>query len=156
MKNLITNSRLILALVLTLAACDQRNDDVVEPLPAENFPQIVILDDEEDGDLEDEDNVGIVITLVDRVDPSGEALDGTVVPLSSDITLTFEIKDPEGFSTLSDYIVGLDKAFFEINDGCDEQEVSAEYNPATGVGSVTFPAGVEEIEIEFELNPNLF
>ncbi len=46
-------------------------------------------------------------------------------------------------------------AFYEVDD-CNEADVQVTFNTTTGQGTVTFPKGVEEIEIEFETNEALF
>ena len=158
MKKLTKISIIVWVITLTVA-CTQRNKDVVEPLSLDDLPQVIILDDEGDGDVEDSDEVGIKLTLLERVDPSGENIAGTIIPLKQDVTLSFEITDPEGFTTLSDYILE-GEAFYEIDDcttSDDEgEDLDFNYDASTGKGSVTFPAGVEEIEIAFTLDETLF
>lgn len=148
-----------LVLLAFLAGCDKKNKDVVKPLSLNDFPQIILLDDEGDGNLEDDDKVGIVLTLADRIDFSGEELGGAIAPLSSDAMVSFEIKDPEGFENLSEYILDW-TAFYEIDDCITSEDENIDLNlvfdPSTGKGSVRFPAGVEEIEIELELSEVLF
>ena len=147
------------ALIILVAACDRKNENLVMPLLGDAFPQIILLDDAGDGELEDEDSFSFVITLAERVDPSGKALDGKIVPLTADVTVHFEISDFEGFSNLSDYILGAE-AFYEIDDCTTSADMGLDldliFDSATGKGSVTFPAGVEEIEIEFETDEDLF
>ncbi|RYE19833.1 MAG: hypothetical protein EOP51_19110 [Sphingobacteriales bacterium] len=146
-------------LILVATACDKRNDNVVTPLVGNDFPQILNLADEGDGELEDEDKFSFKITLADRVDPDGEELEGRIVPLKKKVRVHFEITDHEGFGNLSSYIKDA-KAFYEIDDCTTSEDKDIDlhltFNAATGKGSVDFPAGVEEIEIEFETNPDLF
>jgi hypothetical protein len=145
----------ILALAgILLAGCSKKNDDVVKPLSSQAFPQVIRMDDEGGGDLEDEDKFSFEITLNDRVDPDGEELGGKVVPLESDVTVSFVVKDPEGFPRIADYIKDV-KAFYEVDD-CNEEDVDVQFNATTGVGTVVFPKGVEAVEVEFEVDEDYF
>jgi hypothetical protein len=139
---------------LMLAGCDKENDDLVKPLSSSEFPQVIRMDDEGGGDLEDEDKFSFEITLNDRVDPDGEELGGKVIPLNSDVTVSFTVKDLEGFSKISDYIKGV-SAFYEVDD-CTEKDVAVQFNPSTGTGTVVFPKGVEVVEVEFETDEDFF
>jgi len=145
--------------VMLLSACEKKNDGLVVPLVEQDFPQIILLADEGDGELEDEDKFSFKIGLADRVDPSGKELGGKVVPLEHDVTVNFEISSFKGFNSISDYILAA-KAFYEIDDctTSDDKGIDLKlvFNKTTGKGSVTFPKGVEEIEIEFETNDALF
>jgi hypothetical protein len=149
----------VLAALLSTAACDKENDDLLTPLSAGQFPQVVVLSDEGDGGLEDEDAFSFKITLSDRVDSSGKELGGKVEPLKTAVTVNFKITDFEGFSKLSGYIKDAE-AFYEIDDcttSADEGiDVPMTFDVNTGAGTVTFPAGVEEVEIEFEVDEDLF
>lgn len=144
---------------LFISACDKKNDDLVNPLVEQNFPQILLLSDEGDGELEDEDKFSFKITLADRVDETGKELGGKVVPLEKDVTVNFEISKLKGFTVLSDYILDA-KAFYEIDDCTTSEDQNIDLklviDKKTGKGSVTFPKGVEEIEIEFETDDSLF
>lgn len=146
-------------LLLALVACDKKNDNVIEPLAGENFPQILNLADEGDGEQEDEDKFSFKITLADRVDPKGESLEGRIVPLQKTVRVNFEVTSFKGFSKLSDYIEDA-TAFYEIDDCNTSEDMNIDlhltFDKATGKGSVDFPAGVEEVEVEFETNPDLF
>ncbi|MBC3542227.1 hypothetical protein ACFSC6_13590 [Rufibacter sediminis] len=147
------------AFLCTLSGCDDKDDNVVTPLMGLAYPQVILLSDEGDGDLEDEDKFSFKITLGDRVDPAGEELGGKVVPLEKDVTVQFQVTDTKGFSKLSDYLKDW-TAFYEIDDCTTSEDQNIDLNltfdPATGVGSVRFPAGVEEIELEFETDEDLF
>lgn len=144
-------------IIFIIASCDKKNKDLETPL--KDFPQVVMLADEDDGEIEDEDKFSFKITLADRPDPSGSEPGGTVVPLEKNVTVQFAITDHEGFAQLQDYIIGAE-AFYEIDDcttSLDQgEDLDLQFNIATGIGSVTFPAGVEEIEIEFETDAALF
>ncbi len=157
MKNL--KYWLLPALAFMLGACDKRNDNVVDPNVGDAFPQIINLSDEGDGDLEDEDKFSFKIGLIDRVDPAGENLEGNIIPLKNAVRVNFAITDFEGFDKLSKYIKEA-KAFYEIDDCTTSEDKDIDLNLVfdvnTGKGSVDFPAGVEEIEIEFETNEDLF
>lgn len=147
------------AMVTLLFACDKKKDNLAIPLVERDFPQILLLADEGDGELEDEDKFSFKITLADRVDPEGKELGGKIVPLKEDVTVHFQISDFKGFNTISEYILDA-KAFYEIDDctTSEDQDIDLKlvFDKSTGKGSVTFPKGVEEIEIEFETNADLF
>ncbi len=155
MKNL----RYLVFAVLLLAGCEKKNEDLVTPLVEQDFPQVLLLSDEGDGELEDEDKFSFKITLADRVDPSGEELGGKIVPLEKDVTVNFEVTSFKGFTTLSSYLLDA-KAFYEIDDCTTSEDKGIDlklvFDKSTGKGSVTFPKGIEEIEIEFETNDKLF
>ncbi|RYE16545.1 MAG: hypothetical protein EOP51_25590, partial [Sphingobacteriales bacterium] len=146
-------------LMLVLTACDKKNSDVVTPKTGDAFPQIINFSDEGDGAVEDEDKFSFKLTLADRVDPDGKSLEGRIVPLKATARVSFEITDFEGFIKLSDYIKEA-KGFYEIDDCTTSEDTGVDlhlvYDAATGKGSVDFPAGVEEIEIEFETDADLF
>ncbi|TDQ11005.1 hypothetical protein [Pedobacter metabolipauper] len=146
-------------LILALMACDKENDNVIKPLTGDNFPQILNLADEGDGEIEDEDKFSFKITLADRVDPDGESLEGRIVPLKKTVRVNFEVTDFEGFNNLNEYIEDA-AAFYEIDDCTTSEDEGIDlhltFDRTTGKGSVDFPAGVEEIEVEFETNPDLF
>lgn len=150
---------LALTLMGMLGACDRRNDEVVEPISAENFPRQLVLSDGGDGDFEGEDNVSVEIELLPRFDVEGKELEGKNDPLTQAVTLNFEIKDLKGFTRLSDYVKG-GKAFYEVDDctTSEDEDIDLDFklDLATGKGSVSFPAGVEGIEIELETDEDLF
>ncbi|MDX2283378.1 MAG: hypothetical protein NW241_04415 [Bacteroidia bacterium] len=146
------------AALLAAQGCTQENDGVILPMDYADFPQILAFDDEESGDLEDSDEAGFVLKLLDRIDPDGEELGGRIVPLDAGVTVEFEV-EAEGFSNLADYLLGWE-AFYEVDDCTTSSDLNIDlglaFDPATGRGSVTFPAEVEEIEVVFELNDALF
>jgi hypothetical protein len=144
----------MLSAALCISACDKEKDDVVMPLGADEFPQVIRFDDEGAGELEDEDKFSFELTLNDRVDPDGGELGGKVVPLANDVTVSFEVDEFEGFARLSDYLVDV-SAFYEVDD-CTTQDVDVQFDANTGKGTVKFPKGVEAVEIEFETEPGLF
>lgn len=155
-KKLLT---IIVAASFLLAGCDKENDDLVEPLSSDKFPQVLKLDDEGDGGLEDEDEFSCIITLNDRKDPSGQELGGTVVPLTEDAIVSFEIKSLEGFSNLGYYVTGA-TAFYEIDDCTTSADMNIDLNVtldiATGKGSFRFPKNVKEVELVFETDDAFF
>ncbi len=158
MKKIAIQLALLVALLST-AACDKENDDLVKPLTGDQFPQVVVLSDKGDGGLEDEDAFSFKITLSDRIDTSGKELGGKVVPLKEPVKVDFKITSFKGFSKIADYIKGAE-AFYEIDD-CNTSAdkgivVPLQFDANTGTGTVTFPAGVEELEIEFEVDEDLF
>lgn len=149
----------LLAAALAFTGCDDRDKDVVKPLSDTEFPQVMALSDGGDGNLEDDDKASISIELLAEFDPSGKELGGVVNPLTNNVTLNFEITDFKGFETLGDYVLG-GTAFYEVDDctTSEDEEVDLAFtlDLTTGKGSVTFPKGIEEMEIELELNPDLF
>lgn len=150
---------IFLPAVFLMAACDKKNDNLIDPIVEADFPQILLLADEGDGEVEDEDKFSFKITLADRKDPEGKELGGKIVPLEQDATVSFEISDIKGFNSISSYILDA-KAFYEIDDCTTSEDLDKDLNlvfdARTGKGSVTFPKGVEEIEIEFETESGLF
>ncbi|MDX2247400.1 MAG: hypothetical protein SF052_11510 [Bacteroidia bacterium] len=145
-------------MLLLISGCDRLNDGVIYPLDLEDYPQVVLFDDEGDGDVEDGDKVEIVLTLLNRNDPSGEEIAGTTVPLAQDVTVTFQIVDEEGIGSLADYILDW-AAYYEIDDctTSDDEgiDLALTLDLVTGVGSVIFPKDVEEVIIELELKDDL-
>lgn len=146
-------------LLLAAGSCDKKNDNLVQPYSAEDFPQVVRFDDEGDGDMEDADEISFKLTLNDRPDPSGEEPAGKVIPLKEDATVFFEIKEWEGFENPAAYIKSV-KAFYEIDDCTTSEDEGIDLNvvfdAATGKGSVRFPKDVEEIEVVFETDEDFF
>ncbi|MGB3617456.1 MAG: hypothetical protein WBA12_05010 [Catalinimonas sp.] len=149
----------LLSLLMLFAACDRLDEDFTEALSTDAFPQQVILKDGGDGDLEDADEAKFTIALTDRIDPTGEELRGTVVPLAQDVTVRFQVSDPAGFSNLADYLLGW-TALYDVDDCTTSEDagidLNLQFDPTTGAGSVRFPAGVEEIDVAFELAEGLF
>lgn len=143
----------------TFLACDKMNEDRIDPLQPENFPIQIILSDEGDGDMEDNDKIGVKLELLKTVDPKRENLEGIDVFMPANTLVNFKIYDLNGASNLSDYIKGIN-AFYEIDD-CQSSEdlgidLNVQFDASTGLGSVIFPQGQNEIEIEIELDENLF
>ena len=142
-----------------LLGCSREDEDVVDVINPDDYPQLILLDDEGGGELEDSDEISVAITLADRYDPSREELGGGVFPLDENYSVAFHISEAEGFDRLEDFILGAE-AFYEIDDcttSLDNGENLIEaYDPATGSGSVVFPAGVEEIELVFTVNEEFF
>lgn len=151
-------STLLLVCTLLLAGCTLENDDVVTPISVDDFPQVIQFDDEEAGELEDSDELGIAIVLADRFDPTLEELGGVVEPLGEDFLLEFAVVDISGIDNIADYVLEVD-ALYEIDDcttSADEGIVLLQsYDAATGLGTVIFPKGVEEIELIFSLDEDL-
>lgn len=148
------NQTILLGLILLLMACSKKDKDLVTPIDLEDRPQVLIVSDEEGGELEDEDKIKIDIELADVIDSKGEELSGTKMGLSKETTVYFSLTDAEGFDNFDEYIVGVE-AYYEIDD-CTEEEMAASVTPIVGLGNVTIPAGVTEFTIEFETNSDLF
>lgn len=150
---------LLLVGVIITTACSRENDDVVEPVLFGDFPQIVLFGDEGGGELEDSDEFSVVITLADRFDPSREELGGQIVPLQEAIVIDFVIEDLKGFSNPAEYLLGAE-AFYEIDDctnSLDEgNDLLISFDPASGEGELTFPAGIEEVELVFFVDEDYF
>jgi len=143
----------IVAVVL-LAACTKENKDVVKPTAPKDLPLQIILDEDEAAEIEDEDKTEMVFTFTDRYKGSENEPGGFTPTLTQGVRVNCKIVDPEGFSTLTDYITGI-SAYYEIDD-CTNQDVDVQVNLSTGEFSVEFPAEVEELIVEFELNDGLF
>jgi len=149
-----------IGLVLTsmVMSCTRENDDVVTPISLEEYPQVLLFDDEEGGELEDSDELGIAIVLADRFDPAAEELGGVIEPLSQDFLVQFTIEDIEGIDNIADYVLEVE-AVYEIDDCTDSSDedivLIQSYDPNTGIGTVFFPKDIEEIELIFILNEEL-
>ncbi len=148
-----------LFLILALAACDRKNDDLVDPRKPEDFPLVIVLSDEGDGDLEDNDEIGINLEILPLWDAATRSVDGKVTPPKTDVTVSFKVIDPKGFSNLSDYITG-GKALYEIDDCTTSEDENINLNftwdAAAGTGSFRWPAGVAEVEVVFEVKDDFF
>lgn len=149
----IINRIIVFFVAVLLVSCARKNEDLVTP-NLSNFPQQIVLADEGDGDLEDSDKAEFVLELTSRPDPSGKNPTGTIIPLTANAIVSFSISNPKGFSDLSSYVLGC-KAFYE-KDKCTEVDVNLTYNPTSGMGTVEFPAGAEEVIVEVELKNDLF
>lgn len=152
MKNIYRS--VLMASTILFAACSKETD-YVEIISPDDIPQIIFFDDEGDGDVEDADEVKIKLALVERVDDSGEELAGTVVPLTTDATVSFSIVETNGFVGFSEYITGVE-AIYEIDDCTEGEIVDVSLNLTTGEGTVVFPAGIEEIELVISVDESLF
>ncbi len=148
------NYLIILIAISLLLACTRRDEDVVEPVMSEDFPQVILFDDEEGSVAEDGDQVELVITLADRFDPSGEELGGVKISLEEAVTLDFSIQDLEGFSDLSNYLLGA-QAYQESDEG-QSNDLLTSINLASGSGQLTFPAGAEEVALILLLDEDFF
>ncbi len=139
---------------LALVGCTKENKDVVMATSPENLPLQIVLDADEDGNVEDDDKAEIAFTFTDKIDPTGVELGGITQTLSAPVLVKCQITDIEGFDNLADYIKEI-KAVYEIDD-CTEMDVDVTANLNTGEFSFYFPAGVEELVIEVELDEDLF
>ncbi len=158
MRTIKTTLSLIAALAV-LVSCDRKEDDVIDPRQPEDFPIVIILADELDGDYEDNDEVGIGLEILPVWDPVSRSIDGRIPTPTSDLRVHFEVFDPKGFSSLGDYITG-GFAQYEIDDCTDSSDEDIDlgfiFDASTGMGSFTWPAGVEEMEVVLEVNDVLF
>jgi len=151
------NSMLLLGslLLLFIAGCDKKNTDLVMPLKPGDFPQVIKFSDEVGGELENTDEFSIALTLIDRVDPSGDEPGGAIVTLTEDVRVNFTISDVSGIAAIDSYIKG-GKALYEIDDCTSSEDegidLDFQFDPVTGIGSVVFPKEVEEIELVFEVD----
>ncbi|MBC8110238.1 MAG: hypothetical protein H7Y04_04180 [Verrucomicrobia bacterium] len=149
----------VLLAMAWLSACDQRFDEVIEPISATDFPKQLVLSDGGNGDYEDEDNVDIDLELLPQFDPTGKELEGKINTLTADVTVNFEIKDLKGFTRLSDY-VKEGKALYEIDDCTTSEDENIDLKFTldlnTGKGSFIFPKGVEAVSLELEVDEDLF
>lgn len=149
-------SLLIAVSVILITACSKKKFEHTAALDASDFPKQLVLDEEDAGDLEDTDKASFEIKLTDGIDPEGIELSGKPQILESAVSVEFELKDAEGFSNWGDYIVG-GTAFYEVDDCTSSEDLGVDlqfsFDPVTGKGSVIFPANVNSIEIELELDP---
>ncbi|NBA85355.1 hypothetical protein GVN16_06255 [Emticicia sp. CRIBPO] len=154
MKSIFSYKTAGLVFLAFLWSCDQKNDGVISPIDPEKIPQVILFDDEEAGEEEDSDETSFKLTLLDKIDPEGKELGGKIIPLTANVTVNFKVTDIEGFSKISDYILSAEGSYEK--DECNDEDVAATFNTSTGEGTVVFPAGAEEVEINFELNDKLF
>ena len=112
------NQRYIYLAVMVLCfllGCSREDEGFIDVINPNEYPQLVLLDDEGGGELEDSDEISVVITLADRLDPSGEGLGGGIFPLGENYPVAFHITEAEGFDRLEDFILSAE-AFYEIDD----------------------------------------
>ena len=149
---------LIVAAVLALTACSKKKFEHTAVTDVSAFPKQLVVDEEDAGDLEDTDKASFELKLTDGIDPEGMELAGKPQILGSSVVVNFQLKDAEGFAAWSDYILG-GTAFYEVDDCTTSEDLGIDlqfhFDPSTGQGSVLFPAGVNSIELEFELNASL-
>jgi len=151
-------SLLIAVVIVLITACSKKKFEHTPALDAADFPKQLVLDEEDAGDLEDTDKASFEIKLTDGIDPAGIELSGKPQMLESAVLVEFELKDAEGFSNWSDYILG-GTAFYEVDDCTSSEDLGVDlqftFDPTTGKGTVLFPANVNNIEVELELNPTI-
>lgn len=148
----------LIVLVVLAAACSKKKFHHVEATADSQFPKQLVLDEEKVGELEDSDKAEFEIKLTDAIDPTGENPAGKVFTLETAVTVEFELKDNAGFAAWGDYVLG-GTAYYEIDDCTTSEDEGIDllftFDAATGKGSVQFPAGVEAITIELELQPSV-
>ncbi len=116
----------------------------------------MVFDLNEGGTFESDDNYGLEISFdpgLDEVtDENGQVIfgspEGTRGPLDQDLVVNFKLSASEGFNIGEDF--GIDEVIYQIDD-CNEGSANFVLN-SDGSGSFTIPAGVEMIEIVFNLN----
>ncbi|KYP16574.1 hypothetical protein [Flavihumibacter sp. CACIAM 22H1] len=141
-------------LLLGSIGCDKKNKELILPLTTDKFPQVIKFADDKTGELENSDEFSITLTLTDRVDPEGAAAGGKIIPLQADVRVFFTVAAKDGIDQLADFIKG-GTAVYEIDDCTNSADqgidLQFQFDAATGLGSVIFPKGVEEIELVFEV-----
>jgi hypothetical protein len=141
-----------------LTACSKKKFEHTTASDVSAFPKQLVVDEEDAGDLEDTDKASFELKLTDGIDPEGIELAGKPQELESSVVVNFQLKDAEGFAAWSDYILG-GTAFYEVDDCTTSEDLGIDlqfnFDPSTGQGSVLFPAGVNSIELEFEVNASL-
>jgi len=149
---------LIVVFAVLITGCSKQKFEHSTAIDAADFPKQLVLDEEDAGDLEDTDKASFEIKLTDGIDPEGIELAGKPQRLESAVTIQFQLKEAEGFANWNDYIVG-GTAFYEVDDCTSSEDLGVDlqftFDAATGLGSVIFPAQVNSIEIELELDPAL-
>lgn len=147
------------AILGLVASCDREDEDIVSPRNPEDFPIVILLSDEGDGDVEDNDEVGIDLEILPVWDPVSRDPEGIIMTPASDMRITFEIYDLQGFASLNEYVTG-GFAVYEIDDCTDssDEDIDLDFtiDLSTGEGSFTWPAGIEELEVVIEVNEALF
>ncbi len=154
MKNLNKTFALLCAAFL-IGACSRLDEDRIDPRNPEDFPIVIILSDDGDGDLEDNDEVGIDLEILPIWDPVSRNPEGVVPTPTEDLIIQFEVFDPRGFSEIGSYILGAE-AIYEVDDCTDSDDLNTQWNPSTGQGSFTWPAGIEEVELVLLLDEDFF
>lgn len=146
-------------MLMGASSCSREDEDVVKPVLSDSFPQLIVLDDEGGGELEDSDELSMTLVLADRYDPAGEELGGVIVPLEEDFAVDFQIHDLQGFENISEYVLSC-TALFEIDDCTTSEDEGVvllqEYDVETGRGQLIFPAGAEAVELIFNVDPSYF
>jgi hypothetical protein len=141
---------------ISIIACSKRDEDVTEITNPQDFPKVIILSDEFDADNEDNDAVGIAMEMLPIWSESNPNVDGEVLAPSQTVRVFFKVFDYEGPSEITNYILG-GKAFYEIDDCTTSEDENIElnfvWNADTQEGSFDWPAGIAEIEVEFEVDP---
>jgi len=149
-------SVLFVVLSAFLFSCSKEELDLVDPIETADFPFQIVLDEEEIFEPEDGDKAEFEITLTDRIDGSGIQPSGITEPLSQSVRVFFTLSDNEGFSNWSDFVLS-GKAYYEVDDCTTSEDLGEDlqfqFDTLSGEGSFIFPAGVESVVVEFELDP---
>lgn len=146
-------------LLMITQACQKTEKLDVEPLSLSEYPLVVVLSDEHDGDLEDNDEIGIAVELLTRWDEVTRNPEGSVPEMPTDVDISFQLENPQGFSQWNQYIKGV-KAIYEIDDCTNSEDagivIPTSFDPATGTGTFRFPKGQKEMELVLELDDAFF
>lgn len=153
MKKFINKTILVAIALLMLNSCYEQD---LQPVTEEDFPLQILLDLNEGGAYESDDDFGLNVSFdggVDEItDQNGEVITGspggTRGPASTDLVVEFVIENLEGLTLGTD--VTIDEVIYEIDD-CTEGSADFTFNN-DGTGTFTIPAGVEEVEIVFALD----
>lgn len=143
------------AVLLLSQACQRIPELEVEPLTPTDLPVIVILSDEADGDLEDNDEIGIALEILPQWDPTTRDPEGKVPAMPANVQLAFQLSKPAGFTQWGDYVTGV-RAIYEIDDCTNNEDAGiilpTTFDAATGKGTFTWPQGQKELELVLELD----
>lgn len=147
------------AALLLSQACQRIPELEVEPLTPTDLPVIVVLSDEADGDLEDNDEIGIALEILAQWDPTTRDPEGKVPAMPANVQVAFQLSKPEGFTQWGQYVTGV-RAIYEIDDCTNNEDAGiilpTTFDPATGKGSFTWPQGQKEMELVLELDAARF
>lgn len=150
---------ILLISLFIFSACSKENTDLVLPISVADRPLQLVLDEEESGVPEEDDEIELVFTFVDQYDPTGQSLEGLKLPHTANLRVTIAFSDNEGFAEWGDYITGID-AFYEIDDCTNSSDQNISLNPAldvvNGRASFDIPAGISEVIVVLETDPSSF
>lgn len=145
--------------IVLLAACSKRDKDITLPIDLNQRPLQLILDESESGVLEDDDKIELEFTFIDQLDTTGNSLEGQKYGHHSNLRVTADLTDQNGFNDFSSLITGVG-AYYDIDDCSTSEDLNIDLNPTIDFTSQTIsfdiPAGQTEIKFVLEIDPTVF